>query len=328
MRLFYNLFPYPNRPLWLFPDRRGASTSHLGFWRALEKKDFEYAEMLWKKTKLRRLQNAKEFSKLNQYLLPQDRIFLAGCGTDEPLLFRMLHPDQEIHGVDLSEKSVQKAEKRLLLFSFFNKQIASTKLVACDFVTSIGYAEKLVFEYVQCFGVLHHQHDPWPFLDKLMRITAPNGFLRIMIYSANGRRLERRVQKWSSKVWKEKASALSIRTQHMRLWLWQIANRWGLWGKNSRDRFRYLGTSQSVVADALLHPSDYPLRADSVMAHLTKNEFELVFCEAKIFEKGWIVGIQNPKETWAEIVDAENKNNLVSNIVFTVKKRQRPHAQP
>jgi hypothetical protein len=214
------------------------------------------------------------------------------------------------------------------MHKFLNKRQGRTTLIAEDFCAVSQEKLGANFNMVQCYGVLHHQKNPWPFVDKLMSITAPKGILRIMIYSASGRRLERRVQNAQSAVWNKNTSELSVRMRHWKLWLWQMANHAGLWGKASRNRFRYLGTNKSTVADAFLHPSDHVLNPDELVRHFTARGFHLIFCEAKIWEKGWVAGIENVELAWREILEAEKRCNLVSNIVLTFERSEKPSEQP
>ncbi len=328
MRLFYNLFPYPNRPLFFFPEVRAAVTSHLGFQRLLSERNFFLARKLWNQSKQRKIASDEDFLTLNNKLNRSDRICLAGCGTDEPLLFQMLHPAQSILGIDLSDRSIAKAKRRIAMHRLFNGRDGITTLIADNFCDVSR--EKLGdnFHMTQCFGVLHHQKNPWPFVEKLLSITAPGGFLRIMIYSANGRRLERRVQSSQSAVWEKDISKLAVHLSHLKLWIWQIANQAGLWGRSARNRFRYLGTSKSTVADAFLHPSDHVLDPDELVRHITAQGFRLIFCEAKIWKKGWVAGIENAQHAWAEIIEAERQCNLTSNVVITFERLERPSEQP
>ncbi len=327
MRHFYNLFPYPNRPLLFFPNARMATTAHLGFQRALAQKKFAVAEAFWRKSKTGTRVSDKEWDLLRSRISNNDRILLAGCGTDEPLLFRTLHPKQEIVAIDLSERSIEKAGKRIRIFEFLKRNtmakklgVPKTRLLAADFMNCSTADLGGNFSFVQCFGVLHHQNNPWPFLDKLIAATASSGFLRIMIYSANGRRLERRVQRSHAELWKKSSKTYPILFQHFLLWLWQLANKFGLWGTAAKDRFNYLGLSAATVADALLHPSDPGLDPDDLMKYFKNTGMKFLYCEAKIYKKGWKVGIEQPEEAWEEIIAAEKKCNLISNITVTFMK--------
>lgn len=327
MQLFYNIFPYPNRPIVYFPNSKTASTARLGFLRALSIQNFSLARSCWQKSKRALTCTREELHDLQSKCSANDRILLVGCGTDEPLLFRTLHPKASITAVDLSERSIGKAKKRLALYNLVHWTKCKTKFHVEDFCKLNERDLAGPFQLVQCFGVLHHQEEPWFFLDKLIKNTAPGGFLRIMVYSSNGRRLERRIQKDCSKLWENHANLPNIMRAHRKLWLWQFANRLGIWGKSTQMRFRYLGNSPRSIADALMHPSDHSMDIEKIVKNCRKKGLELIFCEAKITEKGWVAGIEDPHSTWLEILNAEKKCEIISNILITFERKQKPAEQ-
>lgn len=107
------------------------------------------------------------------------RIALIGCGTFEPYVFSVAHPDAEIHAVDLSAESLRIAQKKVGRRKnvFFHQ---------CDIYNLESL--NLQFDYINCYGVLHHLTNLNQALEQLALTSTDDAFLRIMAYPAFSRR--------------------------------------------------------------------------------------------------------------------------------------------
>ena len=85
-------------------------------------------------------------------------------------------------------------------------------------------------------------------------------------------------------------------------------------------RFRYLGigTSLAPVADALLHPCDPGLDPEHLGKWITELGLRLVYCAARSGRDGWLVGIDEPMQTWESILERERAADLISNIELII----------
>jgi SAM-dependent methyltransferase len=312
------MFPYPNRFLLARPSREGSLTSHGGFFRIIENGKFEIARRIWAiQRSAHSLAKRTIFQIIEEEFSESAKILLVGCGTDEPLLFRTLHPQNRISAIDLSSKSVSRAKLKLAMFG---NESHKTNFVVGDFLTQVLPKEWTAFDYIQSFGVIHHQNDPKLFFEKLVTILAPRGVLRVMVYSCTGRRLERKIQSKNIELWQQNSSCWQIRKEHISMFVSHILSFFLLGKTGWRNRFRYLGASPSSVADALLHPSDPGLSPAQLCQWAKNSGLKTLFCEANVYSKGWIAGIENPEEILSEILLAESNSNLVSNITLVFQK--------
>jgi hypothetical protein len=85
-------------------------------------------------------------------------------------------------------------------------------------------------------------------------------------------------------------------------------------------RFRYLGIGPSLapVADALLHPCDPGLDPELLGKWIAQLGLKLVYCTAKSGRDGWLVGIDEPMQTWDSILERERAADLISNIEIII----------
>lgn len=318
MRQFYTEFPYPRQSCWLWPDPARSLVSHAGFHALCRDGAQEECEDIWSLGRLRPWAKCEAQAKLTRLRRGfSGRILLAGCGTDEPLLFRRLHPDNPIVAVDLSERALKLAGRRLGLHGLLRSASGSTTLVCGDLNVVGQQIAEGGFDFQQCFGVLHHQADPALLFETLASMLRPGGCLRIMVYSESGRRLERWIQRRYSALWRQENGLNAIVRAANRLRWWQLLTQFFLAGGIGR-RFRYLGFGRSHIADALMHPSDPGFSLESLEGLAGEHGLRMVFCESKSSESGWLVGFgARAPEVWGHIVDAEKRQDLLRNVIVT-----------
>ncbi|WP_161597666.1 class I SAM-dependent methyltransferase [Fluviispira multicolorata] len=335
MRQFYDLFPYPNRPFFLSPKIEAHFTSHGGFSHLIALNRRPFAQKIWQLSS-RCLKENKGINKKDLYMIQGEleavfpsskRILLVGCGTDEPLLYRKLHPNNEIVAVDLSRKVLKKAKKKLSYQRFKNFFTHQDRFRKISFL--LGNAEVILhekalggFDFIQCFGVLHHQPAPYFLLRAMEERLNPGGVLRIMVYSYHGRKLERRIQTRYKKLWDsffEKNFKFKIFQNYIQLRVWQLLNYLGF-RPATEDRFRYLGPGSTSVADALMHPSDPGISLNYFHESALQLGLEMIYCEGKIENIGYETGFENPQEVWNKVVDADTRKELLTNPILIYRK--------
>ena len=315
MQFFYELFPYPNRPIFLKPNPKGSIDAHAGFAQILAGNSEIPAGSRIDDLQLRDVRHAFSINK---------RIALVGCGTDEPLLFRTLHPHNPMVAIDLSHRSLLRAERKIRWH-----QLKPVTLVHGDAQTVLK--REGLFDHIQCFGVLHHQPHPKKLLKTMAESMNSGGTLRLMIYSSNGRRLERGLQKKFNALWRDilphvserqpssKMIKLKITWASLKLLCWRLLLPVAASASKS-GRFRYIGLSRARVADALLHPSDHALSLRDTLTWAGKYGLRLVSFRAKSYDLGWMEAhthLQTPLQT---LVAEEERGNISTNIVLVFQK--------
>jgi SAM-dependent methyltransferase len=133
---------------------------------------------------------------------PQGRLsFLdAGCGTGVNLLgAATLYPHCDVYGCDINRVALTDINKDLQEHHLSNAQVSELDLseLPDDFGPPQG------FDMILCSGVLHHLNQPEKALRRLAARLAPQGVLRLMVYSERGRADLYRFARVAQKLWPE-----------------------------------------------------------------------------------------------------------------------------
>jgi hypothetical protein len=104
------------------------------------------------------------------------RIWIAGCGTFQPYAFAVGNPKAEIVATDLSERSLQIAQRRCALHRQHHVAFAPV-----DLADESTWPEG-TFDVIECYGVLMNLADPLAALRGLRSRLSPRGLLRLMVY--------------------------------------------------------------------------------------------------------------------------------------------------
>jgi SAM-dependent methyltransferase len=347
MARFYSIFPYPNRPWFVLPNPDASIMAHAGIAHLLASgQHLGLCEAAWRERRRTDSENKAQpvfkshiaHNLANEQLGADFCIASVGCGTDEPVLLRCLHPFAKIHAFDISKNSIQKAKFKLKMAEmmlnmkgqFLKKSMGSTFFYEGDAAEILTKNAERKFHHIQCFGVLHHQQNPEILLNAMAKSLLVDGTLRLMVYTSGGRRLERGIQKKWSDFWKT-AGENQLNSFVFRLRLHLVAFKLLIWrvflsvfgNSHLTNRFAYLGYTQAQVADALLHPSDPGLPLESLLLMLENNGLETVFCEASMQDQGWKAAFgAGPlmKQTLEVMSQADKVGNLNSNVTLVLKK--------
>ena len=114
------------------------------------------------------------------------RILDAGCGTGSGTEYLMLHnPDAEIIAIDLSEKALETAQKRIEKSGIKEQFRGSITFKHIPLETAVNLEGK--FDLINCVGVLHHLPDPQAGIKALAEKLAEGGIMHIFVYGELGR---------------------------------------------------------------------------------------------------------------------------------------------
>lgn len=150
---FYNLFPYPNYPLWLPLNWKQAYLNRAGF--------------SWS---LANYRPSKQTT----------RILIAGCGDTSAYIHRKLEPSSHVlDACDLSKRNLSRSKIRLLM---------STRKVnwICENILNFSNQTQH-YDHIECIGVLHHMHSPKQGLQSLSGGLKPGATMRLMVYNPQAR---------------------------------------------------------------------------------------------------------------------------------------------
>ena len=125
-----------------------------------------------------------QYARTGQLRDPQGkRALVAGCGSGHEIhLVAVTNPGfAEIHGVDLSHRSIALAKARLDYHGLSHCTAEVGNLLDPE-TLPVG-----PFDWIVSFGVIHHTGDPVLALRHLEQRLAPGGMLALMIYNRDGR---------------------------------------------------------------------------------------------------------------------------------------------
>ena len=130
-------------------------------------------------TRMSRL-NATIFTCLTQ---PQAQALVAGCGTGrESSHLAAAFPTTNILAIDITRTSLAYAASKAVAYNLKNITFGQADILRLE---NLGRQ----FNYISCFGVLHHMREPetgWAVLTCLLK---PGGLMNIGLYSATARRV-------------------------------------------------------------------------------------------------------------------------------------------
>ncbi|MEA5619107.1 class I SAM-dependent methyltransferase [Cronbergia sp. UHCC 0137] len=127
----------------------------------------------------------------NQQIIdPQGKMILdAGCGTGfKSLILSEANPGAKVVGIDISEKSIELARKRLDYHGFDQAEFHTLSI---HDLAKLGYQ----FDYINCDETLYLLPDPITALKAMKSVLKPNGIIRANLHNSTQRAEVYRAQK-------------------------------------------------------------------------------------------------------------------------------------
>lgn len=184
------------------------------------------------------------------------RILVAGAGSFEPCVVALANPEADIVAMDVSANSLNRLKKHLLRHGLSGR-------VRLKRANVLDLSEKQgKFDFIIATGLLHHLPDPEAGLARLKSCLAPNGVLRLMIYSRFGRSQIYRIRDF--------CDALNITNPRLLRWAIQKLDA----SHPLRVHFHLYADSSSDagIVDGFLHACDQGFDALEVAALLDRQE--------------------------------------------------------
>ncbi len=183
----------------------------------------------------------------------------AGCGTGVNLLGgATLYPHFDVYGCDINRVALADIEKDIERYKLSNASVKEIDL--SELPSDLGPEHG--FDVIFCTGVLHHMTRPEVALKRLAERLAPQGVLRLMVYSERGRADLYRFARVASKLWTSHEWSLSKRVEMARGLMGELANQYENSGQVPPPLRGTWSDANTVgpaeFADRYLHPHDEP----------------------------------------------------------------------
>lgn len=191
----------------------------------------------------------------------------AGCGTGLNLLgAATLYPHCDVYGCDINRVALAEIERDIAEYGLTNAQVREVELseLPDDYGPSEG------FDLMFCTGVLHHMAHPEKALQRLAARLAPQGVLRLMVYSERGRADLYRFARVVHKLWPSEAWPWAKRVEMAQALMAELERSFQQ-GGDAAPPLRGIWSDATNVgaaefADRYLHPHDQPYTAKSLRA--------------------------------------------------------------
>lgn len=183
----------------------------------------------------------------------------AGCGTGVNVLGgATLYSHFDVFACDINRVALAELQNELLESDLTNAQVREADLTALpeDFGPERG------FDIIFCTGVLHHMAHPETALRRLVARLAPQGVLRLMVYSERGRADLCRFAQAAQRLWPAETYSWPERLRSARELMSELQRQ----GDNNGVTVPPLrgtwsdatGVGAAEFADRYLHPLDHP----------------------------------------------------------------------
>jgi 2-polyprenyl-3-methyl-5-hydroxy-6-metoxy-1,4-benzoquinol methylase len=191
-------------------------------------------------------------------------VLVAGCGTGrQAIRLASYFNDLNIIAIDLSGRSLAYAKQQASKYKVENIQFIQADILEfSDF--------PILFDVIECSGVLHHMEDPEQGLQSLQRLLSPTGVMKIALYSETARKQVISFRKLMAHNKQQSGQDLDQRLLRQALLMNQIP---GDWGDiiNSNDFF-----SMSNCRDLIFHAQEQQFTPNTISNLLTNNQLDFI----------------------------------------------------
>jgi SAM-dependent methyltransferase len=104
-----------------------------------------------------------------------ERIWVAGCGTNQAVYTALRHPDATVVGTDVSAPSLALCEQTANQLGLKNLSLKQEEITHCDYTRQ--------FDLIICTGVIHCNPEPARCLERLGSALRDDGVLELMVYN-------------------------------------------------------------------------------------------------------------------------------------------------
>jgi 2-polyprenyl-3-methyl-5-hydroxy-6-metoxy-1,4-benzoquinol methylase len=245
-------------------------------------------------------------------------VLVAGCGTGrQAIRLASYFNDLNIVAIDLSGRSLAYAKQQASEYDVNNIQFIQADILEfSDF--------PVLFDVIECSGVLHHMEDPEQGLQSLQKLLSPTGVMKIALYSEAARKqvitFRKLIAQSNQQSGQNEGKKLDQRLLRQALLMNQIP---GDWNEiiNSHDFY-----SMSNCRDLIFHEQEHQFTPDKIARLLTTNKLDFIgmlptTSAFQAFEK--TIGRLNGHNTLAnwDKVEQEHKDIFAGMYQFYCRKQ-------
>jgi len=199
-------------------------------------------------------------------LIPANqKIWVAGCGTNQAIFTALRFPKATILATDLSTTSLQTSTITAGDLGISNVEFRRESINNAAFERE--------FDYIICTGVIHHNAEPEVPLAKLSRALKHNGILELMVYNRY-HRIETTAFQKAIRILADTAAEANFEAE-MKIAQSIIA---AFKMPNNMTQFleNYKDCPESRLADALLQPVEYSFTIPSLESLAASSNLQLL----------------------------------------------------
>ena len=191
-------------------------------------------------------------------------VLVAGCGTGrQAIRLASYFNDLNIVAIDLSGRSLAYAKQQADKYNVNNIQFIQADILEfSDF--------PMLFDVIECSGVLHHMENPEQGLQSLNNLLSPTGVMKIALYSEVARKQVITFRNLIAKNKQQTGQELDQRLLRQALLMNQIP---GDWDEiiNSNDFY-----SMSNCRDLIFHEQEHQFTPQGISDLLSRNQMNFI----------------------------------------------------
>ncbi|OUS41494.1 hypothetical protein A9R00_00640 [Oleispira antarctica] len=191
-------------------------------------------------------------------------VLVAGCGTGrQAIRLASYFNDLNIIAIDLSGRSLAYASQQAKKYKVDNIQF-----IQADILEFSNFP--MLFDIIECSGVLHHMEDPEQGLRSLQQLLSPTGVMKVALYSEAARKQVITFRKIIADNFAKTGENLDQRLLRQALMMNQIP---GDWGEiiNSADFY-----SMSNCRDLIFHEQEHQFTPTKIAKLLSANQLDFI----------------------------------------------------
>lgn len=222
-------------------------------------------------------------------------VLVAGCGTGrQAIRLASYFNDLNIIAIDLSGRSLAYAKQQADKYKVNNIQF-----IQADILEFSNFP--MLFDVIECSGVLHHMENPEQGLQSLNTLLSPTGVMKIALYSAAARKQVITFRDLITKNKQQTGQELDQRLLRQALLMKQIPGNWSDI-VNSPDFY-----SMSNCRDLIFHEQEHQFTPAKISQLLANNQLDFIgmlptTSARQVFE-----------QTIGKLNDSKTNNNTLEN---------------